>query len=192
MNSPSDLSRPIDLHAWDEAFRRVESYLRAHGVESRVQLNTLTTEIIAAAQSSAGSRGADEPVTLAMEKADARIGAWFERIFGPVNVEEEEGRFRARGRLALIMAEVPRRWPRHFLSDDPIPEELIAAVTSRGVQAGPEVRFTNMAPQRFEFAAPSGPSGPRPGFPRGPLLRAAAMWMLIIGLLGVTWAASHH
>ena len=26
-------SRPTDLHAWDEAFRRVESYLRAHGIE---------------------------------------------------------------------------------------------------------------------------------------------------------------
>jgi hypothetical protein len=190
MNSQTDTVRPVDLHAWDEAFRRVESYLRAHGVESRVQLNSLTTEIIGAAQSSAAARDGGEPVTLAMREANARIGAWFERLIGTAN--GDDARFHARGRLAVIMAEVPRRWPQHFLSPDPLPEDLIAAVNSGSVQAGPEVRFTNMAPQRIEFSAPPGESSPRPGFPRGPLLRAAAMWMLIIGLLGVTWAASHH
>src|SRR4051812_16047347 len=115
MNEIPDTLRPVDLHAWDEAFRRVESYLRAHGVESRVQLNALTTEIIGAAQSAAVARADAEPVTLAMGEANARIKAWFERLFGPANGEDEE-RFQARGRLALITAEIPRRWPQHFLS----------------------------------------------------------------------------
>ncbi|MBC8010917.1 MAG: hypothetical protein H7067_12570, partial [Burkholderiales bacterium] len=38
---------------WDEAFLRVESYLRAHQIESRLVLNRLAMEIVRAARAAA-------------------------------------------------------------------------------------------------------------------------------------------
>src|SRR5579863_8664 len=64
--------------AWDEAFLRVQSYLRAHGLESPVLLNQATAGIIREARENPGPAGT-EPVARAMEAAHARIGAWFAR-----------------------------------------------------------------------------------------------------------------
>ena len=190
MLDPFTTDRPAShLPAWDEAFRRVESYLRAHGIESRVQLNALTSEIIAAAQEAAARGEGIEPVTAAMQAADDRIGGWFERILNTGAGRDD--RFHARGRLALIMANVPGRWPQHFLAANEPPEELARAMSGAAVQAGPEVNFTNMAPQPIETARPSDVGSGPSSFGRGPLLRAAVMWVAIIGVLGVTWAASH-
>src|SRR5436190_1545812 len=100
--------------AWDEAFLRVESYLRAHQIESRVLLNQRTTEILAAARALAARHPEEAPVTLAIQVAHARIGEWLVHSLGEGDWADE--RFRARGRLALLMAEVPRKYPERFLA----------------------------------------------------------------------------
>lgn len=193
MLAPSaSLPRSTDqhLHAWDEAFRRVESYLRAHGIESRVQLNALATDIIATAQHASAQDGA-EPVTLAMRETEQRIGTWFEHTLRPDGLTVSDERFQARGRLALILADVPGRWPQHFLSKNPPPDEVVQAMNGATVQAGPEVRFTNMGAQPLETLPPPNIGGGPSTFGRTAFMRAAVTWMVIIGLLGVTWAASH-
>lgn len=46
-NEPTgDFQTPNAGPAWDEAFLRVEGYLRAYGLESHVLLNQITAEII--------------------------------------------------------------------------------------------------------------------------------------------------
>jgi hypothetical protein len=52
---------------WDEAFIRVESYLRAHGLQSRLLLNQITIKVIEEAQASMARDPASEPVALAMQ-----------------------------------------------------------------------------------------------------------------------------
>lgn len=178
-----------NLSAWDEAFRRVESCLRSHGIESRVQLNLQATDIIAAARQLAEVQPAIAPVTLAMQITEERICAWCRRIL-MVEGEGDE-RFHARARLALIMADVPVRWPQHFLAAGPIPRELIEAMQACSVQPGPEVVFTNMAPQPIELHPTPHLDALRSSFNRRTLFRAVALWVVIIGILGATWAASH-
>src|SRR5688572_9771073 len=110
--------------AWDDAFLRVESYLRAHQIESRVILNHLTTDILTAARALAVEHPEEAPVTLAINVTHARIGQWMVDALGEGDWADE--RFRARGRLALLMAEIPQRCPEKFLSLEELPSEIRA------------------------------------------------------------------
>ena len=121
MNSEAAADRPPVLAdpAWDEAFLRVQSYLRAYGLESPLLLNDLTAGIIREARCRAGTDRAAAPVTLAMDVTQAWIGAWFKRA--GQEIDWANGRTRAQGRLALILADLPGRWASHFLSAGPVP-----------------------------------------------------------------------
>ena len=141
---------------WDEAFSRVESYLRAHQVESRVLLNQLATEILADARTLALEHPDERPVTLAMQITHARIGEWLVHALGEGDWADEH--FRARGRLAVLMADVPRRCPEQFLSHERLPNDVERGLASAQLRPGPEVKLARM------------PS-----------------WLVLIGVLGVAW-----
>lgn len=104
--------------AWDEAFLRVESYFRAHQIESRILLNRLVMEVIMAAR--AAALPSADPVALAMREAERRTNAWFARVLGDAADPDDE-RLGTRGRIALVLCDVPARWPQHFLADAPPP-----------------------------------------------------------------------
>ncbi len=187
MTSPDKRYPPE--HPWDEAFLRVESYLLAHHLKSRVQLNGLVTGIIAEARVEWATNPRKEPVAVAMRVTHARVGAWFAAagMAGPGG-EERVGSQR---RLALLLADVPRRWAGVFLSPEPVPQDLTTALASVSLQSGPEISFTNMPPAPLEFGFDDTPEPdfhPKPGYA---LLREAASWLLLIGIYGVAWAAAH-
>jgi len=187
---PSSATAPVTEHgAWDEAFLRVESYLRAHHLESRVLLNQLVTDIIREARQRVLENPTEEPVVAAMHVTHARIGSWFARLGNSGDWSDE--RVRARARLTLVLGELPTSWTNSFLSTGPLPAELGPAVGSAVLQPGPELRFSNMppAPLEFGFTDPDEPSYPRKGF--GAAARDAAGWLLVAGVYGAAWAASH-
>jgi hypothetical protein len=175
--------------AWDEAFLRVESYLRAHHLESRVLLNRLVAEIIEGARALAPQHPAEAPVALAMRITHARIGVWFARAGKDIDWAKE--RDRAHGRLALVIANLPGRWSNYFLSEGCVPPELTAAMASFQFQPGPELRLSNMPPAPLEFGFDE-TEQPRAG-PHGLwlLMRTASSWLIVVGLAGAAWAASH-
>lgn len=180
---------PVDP-AWDEAFLRVESYLRSHRLESRILISRLTTEIVWSARVASVKRAQVSPVELAMEMADRRMSAWFLRVLGEGMLDEP--RLGARGRLALVLADVPTRWPQYFLSDEAPPDDMVAAMRSAYVEAGPEMRFSNMVPRPIDLGPIASAAGETwSTLQRWPLLRAALGWLLIIGLLAGIWAATH-
>ena len=174
--------------AWDEAFLRVQSYLRAYGLESPVLLSQVTGSLIDEARSRPESAQA-EPVELAMEVTQARIGAWFAQAGFPV--DPASGQRFLQGRLALIIADLPGRWANHFLSPGPVPEDLAAAMASLRILPGPEMRPSSMSPEPLEFGILE------PGDSRLPSrriwvpVRVATSWLLIFGLFGLAWAATH-
>lgn len=174
---------------WDEAFLRVESYLRAHQLESRVLLNRLATAIIAEARERARGNPAAAPVALAMGVTHERIGAWFARA-GREGDQASE-RVRAADRLALVLADLPGRWPNCFLAGEAVPHEAAEALASATREPGPELRFSNMPPATLEFGFDAA-GQPDPSNRGGRFLaRAAGPWLAVILLLGVVWAASH-
>ena len=175
--------------AWDEAFSRVESYLRAHHLDGRVHLNRLVTEIIQDAHRQLRRNPDEEPVRAAMHAAHARIGAWFARV-GSLDDWADES-VRVRGRLALVLADLPGHGSHCFLSEDTALPSFAAALAADGFQPGPELRFSNMPPATLEFGFDE-PGDVIAIKQRGwPFVRAAAVWLLIIGFLSVAWATSH-
>ena len=192
MSSPSSQissDATDDAAAWDEAFLRVESYLRAHHLQSRVLLNRLVTDIVREARERVSATPSETPVNAAMAVMHARIGAWFARV-GQAG-DWSDPRVRVRARLALVLANLPATGMGGFLSDEPVSPALAAAFAPGVLQPGPRLRFSNMsaAPLEFGFDDPENPHAPK----RSLLMsaRAAAGWLLISGFFGVAWAASH-
>ncbi len=188
--SPVPLPSPASADAaWDEAFLRVESYLRAHHVESRVRLNELATDIIREAREWARTRLGEAPVTAAMHLTHARIGEWFAQAGYRGDWSDE--RVRVRGRLALLLAQAPAVPSDYFLAAEPVPPGLASALASGVLRPGPDIRFTNMAaaPLEFGFGNSRDPNSPPPS--RGEIMRAAMSWLVIVAIYGVAWAASH-
>jgi hypothetical protein len=174
--------------AWDEAYLRVQSYLRAYGLESPVLLGQVTSSLIEEARTRSAPAHA-EPVELAMEVTHARIGSWFAQAGYSADAAKEQKS--VQGRLALIIADLPGQWANHFLSRDNVPERLSAAMASFRILPGPEMRPSSMVPEPLEFGILE------PGDSRLPSrrfwvpVRVLASWLLIFGLFGLAWAATH-
>lgn len=173
---------------WDEAFLRVESYLRAHQIESRMLLTRLTGDIIADAQVLAAQIPHEAPVTVAMRLAHARIGEWMQRAMGEGSWDDE--RFRARGRLALLMSELPERCPQNFLGTDPLPDDVRSRITAAQLVAGPEMRPLTMPPAMLEFPLVEMAEAKWVTFSRSAFVRSAASWVLFVTIVGAAWYAS--
>ncbi|HEX2099189.1 MAG TPA: hypothetical protein VHF69_00915 [Candidatus Synoicihabitans sp.] len=172
--------------AWDEAYLRVESYLRAHQIESRILLNELAADIIREARQRARSRAGLEPTSTALQVANERMAAWFDQMLGGESQSRE--RIGVRGRLALVMADVPGRWPHYFLRRDAVAPEMVEAMRAAYLEAGPELQFSNMAPRPIDLGPIANVAGETwRTFLRWPMLRAIAGWLIIVGLLGATW-----
>lgn len=174
---------------WDEAFLRVQSYLRAYGMESPVLLSEVTAGIIQEARARSQEGAPGSPVALAMDLTQSRIGAWFAQSGQDIDWSNE--RMRAQGRLALIVADLPGRWRHYFLSPNPLPSDLGEAMKSFQILPGPELRLSGMAPEPLEFGLLE------PGDNRLPArrfwvpARVMVSWLLIFGFFGIAWAASH-
>jgi hypothetical protein len=194
--SPSSIAPEPMGPAWDEAFLRVESYLRAHQIESRLVLNRLAIEIIRAARAVADAPGSPasaqpDPVALAMGEAERRTTAWFTRVLGDA-VDPDDERLGTRGRIALVMADVPARWPQYFLAETPPPPELVEAMRAAYIEAGPELELTRMVPRPFDFGPIANVADEAwKTFARWPVLRAILGWLLFVGLLAAVWRSTH-
>lgn len=174
--------------AWDDAFLRVESYLRAHRLESRELLNRLASSIIREARHQSASQPTLAPVEIAMKVTHERIGTWFSKVYPEADWSHE--RQRTNGRLALVMADLPGKWSNHFLADDTVPAELSDGMTAFSLQSGPELRFSNMPPAPLEFGFDDASDPGRRQRDRWVLARAAVSWFMIIGVVSAAAAAS--
>lgn len=169
---------------WDEAYSRVESYLRAHQIRNRILLSRLVNEIVGRAVDGVRESGAN-PVTCAMELADQTMADWFDRVLG-----EEGGahkRLSIKGRLALTMAEVPERWPEYFLGPEPLPEPMAASMRDCYLEAGPGFQFSNMVPRPIDLGPiASAAGGTWATFQKWPLIRGLFLWTLfLLGLVSL-------
>ncbi len=175
--------------AWDEAFLRVESYLRAHQLESRVRLNHHASTILQEAAERVLAFPWEEPVEAAMHVTRARIGEWFARAgnWGPWS----NARVRAEGRLALVLADFPPQWADTFLAPEPLPHPLTASLAGNAFEPGPELSLRTMPTAELVFGLrrPAGALQLASRVWRS--LREAAAWLSLLGLFGVAWVVLH-
>jgi hypothetical protein len=143
------LAPPPTDPLWNEAYERVESYLRAHRIAHPLALHRITAAIVARAWEAAPLHPRENPVVLAMREADTAITDWFARVLEQAGPHSR--RLGVRGRLALALADVPGRWPASFLATFSPPGDLSAAMREAFLHSGPLPRPVKMTPRRLDL-----------------------------------------
>ncbi len=138
------------LEEWNEAYRRVEAYFSALRVDNKLLLSSLVFKILGLVSERAGNEPGRLPVELAAEETDRLLVKWFRRVLEDSEVEPID-RLSARGRLALLFVETSVSWQQLFLTDDPIPEEVVKAMRTAYLRADPDFRFVEMRPRPIDL-----------------------------------------
>jgi hypothetical protein len=138
------------LEEWNEAYRRVEAYFSALRVDNKLLLSSLVFKILGKVSERAATEPDRLPVELAAEETDRLLVQWFRRVLDGSEVEPVD-RLSARGRLALLIVQSEISWQQLFLSDDPIPESVAAAMKQAYLHADPDFRFVEMRPRPIDL-----------------------------------------
>jgi hypothetical protein len=165
------------LEEWNAAYAKVESYFHALRVRNRVLLGRLVIHVLKRAMQRAPQEKQRSATELAAEEMDHVVTEWF----GQVLQEPPTGTSQmlsTRGRLALLLADMPGKWQDQFLRPGPWPEEFVQAMQKTYLQAGPDFQLSKMAPRPLHF----GPMTTLTNFTRLPLKKMVAIWM-IFGLI---------
>lgn len=179
----------LDPLVWAEAYERVENHLLAYRVTNRFLLTQLTQEILLAASVQHVLAPDRLPADLAAEEVARSLNAWIERVIGPS--DETPVRRTARARAAIYLADLPRRWPASFLSNQSPPPELLEQLRSTYVAAGPDLEFSNMQLRPIDLGPVSGAADETwRAFAKWPILHSVMTWGLFAGVLGAAFYLS--
>jgi hypothetical protein len=177
------------VEAWNEAYVRMEDYLRAHRIHYRLHQPRLIRTIL---ERAAGRHAADptlEPIVLAAEEIELLMDEWFAAVL------DERGQPHARiavdGRVALLLCDGPQRWPSAFLDEQNVPGEFVQAMRASSIKAGPDLEVSSMVARPIDFGPISEAAEETlERFERWPLLRTLLLWLLFAGGLAVIFYAT--
>lgn len=176
----TDPAWEVGLDGWDEAYARVEAYFSALRIRNKLLLSRLVYRVLKNAASMQRQSGG-EPQVLAMQSAAKLVAEWFERV---LEVKLPEERIAGRGRLALLLADMPGRWERYFLAEPPWPEEFVEKMRRSYLNAGPKFQARTMTPRPIEISAiVTGASETWESLNRTPIIRAMISWTLVTALV---------
>lgn len=135
---------------WEEAYAMVEGYYSALRVRNRLLLSRMIALVLRRAARRLKNEPTRKPAELAMQEATTIVVDWFQRV---LKIELPEQRLAARGRLALLLVDMPGRWQRWFLMDSGWPEEFVSQMRSSYLAAGPAFQSRTMTPQVLDLPA---------------------------------------
>ena len=174
---------------WNEAFIRVEDYLRAHRVHNRLQQITILEKVIAQAARRHEQNPSLDPTTLAAEEIDRMMDAWFGELLGDKNLPHE--RVAVAGRVALLISDGVERWPYAFLDDQHVPPEFASEMQRRSIQAGPDMTVSSMVPRAIELGALTEVAGQTfEQIEKWPILRVSLLWAMFLSVLALVFYAT--
>src|SRR5258706_3430230 len=175
------------LEEWNAAYSKVESYFHALRVRNEVLLGQLVIYILKQAMRRAPNEPQRSATELAAEEMDRVVTEWFaavlERI--PTGVEHL---LSTRGRLALLLADMPGKWQDQFLHPGPWPEEFVNAMRETFLRAGPDFQLSQMAPRPLDL----GPITTLTNLSRLPYARMAAIWFVFAVVLVAIFIVTHN
>jgi len=169
---------------WNSAYEKLESYLRAHEVDSHLHRSRLISMILERVHQRLREQLPEDSLpTLAIKEANALLDEWFTCIMDlPAG---EKSRFTAAdGRVALFLCDGPLRWPYAFLSPGTVPDDLKTAMHKSLLRAGPELQISSMVPRALDFGMiPEFADDTMEALNRRPLVKALIGWLLFLTLL---------
>lgn len=171
---------------WNSAYEKLESYLRAHEVDSHLHRASLITLILRNVNLRWKDQTPPAPLsTLVIEEANRQLDEWFALLM-QLPAGSRSGFTAADGRVALFLCDAPLRWPYAFLEKRRIPEELKAAMSTSLMRSGPELQISNMVPRPIDLGLiPELADDTMDALNRRPLIKAMVGWFIFLAIL--TW-----
>jgi hypothetical protein len=128
----------------------VESYFHALGVRNKLLLGQLVSRVLDRAMRRAPAEADRPPMELAAEEMDRVVTDWFAEVLD-APPEQSDPLLSTRGRMSLLLADMPGRWQDQFLKPPPWPEEFVGAMRASYLRAGPDLRLSQMDPRPIDL-----------------------------------------
>jgi len=155
LSPPSDADHPgriagRSLDEWNAAYAKVESYFHALRVRNQVLLNRQVIHVLKRAMRRAPLEQQRHVTELAAEEMDLVVTEWFAQVLqeSPTGAEHM---LSTRGRLALLLVDMPGKWQEQFLRPGPWPDEFVSAMREAYLRAGPDFQLAKMAPRPLDL-----------------------------------------
>jgi hypothetical protein len=174
------------LEEWNGAYAKVESYFHALRIRNKPLLGQLVLRVLERAQRRAPAELGISATQLAAEEMDRIVTEWFSEVLqtSPTNNDQT---LSTRGRLALLLADMPGKWQDQFLRPGPWPEEFTSAMRETFFRAGPDFQLSKMTPRPLDL----GPITTLTNLGRLPYFRMVLVWTLFALLLVVVFWLTH-
>ncbi len=174
--------RTGSMDAWNEAYVRIEDYLRAHRIHNRLHQSRLIQTILERAARRHEANPALNPTALAAEEMDELMQRWFAAALGGGDPGGE--RIAAEGRLALLLCDGSEKWPYAFLDERVIPPDFGQAMRTGVIEAGPDMAVSSMVPRPIDLGPiPEAAGETMERIENWPMLRTLLLWLLFAASL---------
>jgi hypothetical protein len=171
------------LEEWNAAYTKVENYFHAMRVRNRVLLGQLVLRVLDRAMKRAPAELDRSATQIAAEEMDHFVTEWFAEVLQSPATNADQT-LSTRGRLALLLADMPGRWQEQFLRPGPWPEEFTTAMREAFLRAGPDFQLSKMTPRPLDL----GPITTLTSLGKMPYFRMVLVWTLFaLLLIAVFW-----
>jgi hypothetical protein len=177
--------RPLD--EWNAAYAKVESYFHALRIRDKVLMGRLVIHVLKRAMRRAPQETKLSATELAAEEMDMVVTEWFGRVLqeAPVGANHM---LSTRGRLALLLVDMPGKWQEQFLHPPPWPDEFIKAMREAYLRAGPDFQLAKMAPRPLDL----GPIATLSNINMRPFRKMIFVWLMLVLLFVALFVVTHN
>jgi hypothetical protein len=174
------------LEEWNAAYVKVENYFHALRIRNKPLLGQMVLRVLERAQQRAQAEPGRSATEIAAEEMDRYVTNWFAEVLQTSPVGSEQT-LSTRGRLALLLADMPGKWQDEFLRPGPWPQEFVDAMRDSFFLAGPDFQLSQMAPRPLDL----GPITTLTKFGKLPAVRIAVVWTSFAVLLIMFFWLTH-
>jgi hypothetical protein len=160
------------LEEWNAAYGKVESYFHALRIANKVLLGRLVIHVLRRAMLRAPKETERTATELAAEEMDRVVTEWFAEVLQEPATGTDQ-MLSTRGRLALLLADMPGKWQDQFLQPKPWPAEFVGAMQKAYLRAGPDFQLSQMTPRPLHL----GPFTTLTNFTKLPYVKWVALWI---------------
>ena len=174
------------LEEWNAAYVKVENYFHALRIRNKPLLGQIVLRVLERAQRRAPVEKSRSATELAAEEMDHLVTTWFAEVLqtSPTGTDQM---LSTRGRLALLLADMPGKWQDQFLRPGPWPQEFVEAMRESFFRAGPDFQLSKMTPRPLDL----GPFTTLTNFSRLPYVRMVLAWTFFALLLVTIFWLTH-
>jgi len=186
LNILPDVSGEIagrSLEEWNAAYVKVENYFHALRIRNKPLLGQLVLRVLERAQRRAPAEPLRSATELAAAEMDQLVTTWFAEVLqtSPTGTDQM---LSTRGRLALLLADMPGKWQDQFLHPGPWPQEFVEAMRESFFRAGPDFQLSKMTPRPLDL----GPITTLTNLGKIPYVRIALVWLgYALLLVAIFW-----